>query len=145
MQTTYTARPSEIDQRWHVIDADGVVLGRMATRIATVLSGKHKATYTAHLDTGDFVVVINAAKLRLTGRKLQNKRHYWYTGYMGGLKSISYQQFLAKDPEGVVRWAVRGMLPKTPLGRAMLKKLKVYAGAEHPHAAQEPQCMAIEA
>lgn len=145
MQTTYTARPSEIDQRWHVIDADGVVLGRMATRIATVLSGKHKATYTAHLDTGDFVVVVNAAKLRLTGRKLQNKRHYWYTGYMGGLKSISYQQFLAKDPEGVVRWAVRGMLPKTPLGRAMLKKLKVYAGSEHPHAAQEPQRMAIEA
>lgn len=145
VQTTYSARAADIQRQWHIVDADGVVLGRLATRLAMVLSGKHRPMYTPHLDTGDFVVVINAAKVRLTGRKLQNKRHYWHTGYMSGLKSIPYSQFLAKDPEGVIRWAVRGMLPKTPMGRAMLKKLKVYPGPAHPHGGHAPVPLTIEA
>lgn len=145
MQATYTARPGDIAQNWYVIDAKGVVLGRLATQLATILRGKHKAMYTPSMDTGDYVVVINAAEVLLTGNKLDTKLHYWHTGYPDGLKTITYRKFMAKDPAGVVRLAVRGMLPKTPLGRAMLKKLKVYAGAEHPHEAQNPQPLAAEA
>ncbi len=138
MQATYSARPADIERKWHVVDADGEVLGRLASRVAMVLRGKHKAMYTPSMDTGDYVVVVNAAKVALTGRKLDRKFHYWHTGYMDGLKTMPYREFLAKDPTGVVRLAVRGMLPKTPLGRAMLRKLKVYAGPEHPHQAQQP-------
>lgn len=145
MQATYTARPGDIVQNWYVIDAKGVVLGRLATQLATILRGKHKAMYTPSMDTGDYVVVINAAEVALTGKKLDTKLHYWHTGYPDGLKTITYRKFMAKDPAGVVRLAVRGMLPKTPLGRAMLKKLKVYAGAEHPHGAQNPQPLVAEA
>lgn len=145
MQATYTARPGDIVQNWYVIDAKGVVLGRLATQLAPILRGKHKAMYTPSLDTGDYVVVINAAEVALTGNKLDTKLHYWHTGYPDGLKTITYRKFMAKDPAGVVRLAVRGMLPKTPLGRAMLKKLKVYAGAEHPHGAQNPQPLVADA
>lgn len=139
VQPTYSARPGDIERKWYVIDADGVVLGRLATQLAEILRGKHKAMYTPSMDTGDNVIVVNAAKVALTGRKLDNKFHYWHTGYPSGLKTVSYRHFLAKDPAGVVRLAVRGMLPKTPLGRAMLKKLKVYGGPEHPHVAQNPE------
>lgn len=139
MQGTYTARPAEIVRNWYVIDAEDAILGRLASRAAVLLRGKHKPIYTPHLDTGDYVVVINAARVRLTGRKLTQKRHYWYTGYPGGLKSIAYSDLLAKDPVAVVRLAVRGMMPKSALGRAMLKKLKVYPGPDHPHGAQHPE------
>ena len=145
MQPTYTARPGDIEQKWYVIDAEGVVLGRLATQLATILRGKHKPMYTPSMDTGDNVIVINAAKVALTGNKLDDKLHYWHTGYQDGLKTITYRKFMAKDPAAVVRLAVRGMLPKTPLGRAMLKKLKVYAGAEHPHRAQNPEPLAAQA
>jgi small subunit ribosomal protein S9 len=138
VQATFSATPEHVAHGWYLIDAEGQVLGRLATRIATILRGKHKPTYTPSLDSGDYVVVINASKVRLTGRKLDRKLHYWHTGYPDGLKTMSYRAFMAKDPEGVIRWAVRGMLPKNALGRAMLRKLKVYAGAEHPHAAQHP-------
>jgi large subunit ribosomal protein L13 len=144
VQTTYAPRARDVQHGWFVIDAEGVVLGRLATRVATVLSGKHRPTYAPYLDTGDYVVVVNAAKVRLTGHKLQDKRRYWHSGYRGGLKSVPYDEFLAKDPEGVIRKAVRGMLPKTPMGRAMLKKLKVYRGPEHPHAAQGPAVLSVQ-
>jgi large subunit ribosomal protein L13 len=121
-----------------VVDAQGKVLGRLASRIAMVLRGKTKPTFTPHLDTGDFVVVVNAAQVQLTGRKLDNKMYYRHSGYMGGLKEISARHLLAKKPEEVLRHAVRGMLPKNSLGRHLLKKLKVYAGGEHPHQAQQP-------
>ncbi len=145
MQSTYTARPADIERKWYVIDADGVVLGRLSTQIATILRGKHKPIYTPSMDTGDHVVVINADKIRLTGRKLDQKLHYWHTGYTDGLKTVTYRQFMAKDSAGVIRLAVRGMLPKTPLGRAMLGKLKVYAGSDHPHQAQNPESLPAEA
>jgi len=143
VQRTYATKPSDITRRWHLVDATGVPLGRLASRVAILLSGKHKPIYAPYLDTGDFVVVVNAAKVRLTGKKLDQKRRYWHTGYPGGLKSMSYRDFLAKDPVGVVRKAVRGMLPKTTLGRDMLRKLKVYPGPEHPHAAQKPEPLAL--
>ena len=142
LQATYTARPQDIQRHWYVMDADGAVLGRLATQLATVLRGKHKPMYTPSMDTGDFVIVINASRVALTGRKLDQKFHYWHTGYPDGLKTVSYRKFLAKDPAAVIRLAVRGMLPKTPLGRAMLRKLKVYAGSEHPHLAQHPEVLA---
>jgi large subunit ribosomal protein L13 len=144
LQATFTATPRDVQRKWYLIDAEGAVLGRLATRIATILRGKHKPIYTPSLDTGDYVVVINAAKVRLTGRKLDTKLHYWHTGYPGGLKTMTYRTFLAKDPEGVVRWAVRGMLPKNALGRAMLRKLKVYPGPEHPHVAQRPEPLRVD-
>jgi large subunit ribosomal protein L13 len=144
LQRTYSAKPADVERKWYVIDADGQVLGRLASQVARVLRGKHKAVYTPHVDTGDHVIVVNASKVRLTGRKLDQKRLWWYTGYPGGLKSMSYRKFLATRPERVIYRAVRGMLPKTPLGRAMLKKLKVYAGPEHPHAAQKPEAMRVQ-
>ena len=145
MQGTYVVRESEIVHRWYLVDAEGVVLGRLASQVAAILRGKHKPTYTPWLDTGDHVVVVNADRVALTGHKLDQKQHYWHTGYPSGLRTISYRKLMAKDPEFIVRLAVRGMLPKTPLGRAMIKKLHVYAGPEHPHAAQAPQALTLEA
>ncbi|MDO8105694.1 50S ribosomal protein L13 [Isoptericola sp. b441] len=136
---TYTPKPGDVQRTWHVIDADGVVLGRLATQVATLLRGKHKATFAPHVDTGDFVIVINADKVVLTGAKREQKLAYRHSGYPGGLRSVSYEQLLSTRPERAVEKAVRGMLPKTSLARQQLRKLKVYAGAEHPHAAQQPQ------
>ncbi len=127
------------ERAWHVVDVDGAVLGRIASRIAMVLRGKHKPTYTTNGDVGDFVVVVNAEKIRLTGNKLADKTYYRHSGYLGGLKSITAGDLLEKDPEAVITKAVWGMLPKGPLGRRMFKKLKVYVGSDHPHGAQNPQ------
>lgn len=136
---TYSAKPHEVDQNWLLVDADDQILGRMATEIATRLRGKHKPEYTAHVDTGDFVVVINADKVRVTGNKAKGKIYYAHSGFPGGLKSISFENLQEKSPEKIIQLAVKGMLPRTPLGRAMLKKLKVYAGGDHPHGAQQPK------
>jgi large subunit ribosomal protein L13 len=136
---TYTPKPGEIERRWHVIDATDVVLGRLASQVATLLRGKHKATFAPHVDTGDFVVVVNAGKVALTGSKREQKKAYRHSGYPGGLKAVGYVELLEKHPEKAVEKAVRGMLPKNTIGRAQLSKLKVYAGPEHPHQAQQPQ------
>ncbi len=130
--------PEAVARRWHVIDADRQVLGRLASRVAVLLSGKHKPTFTPHLDTGDFVVVVNAAKVRLTGRKLDDKIYYRHSGYPGGIKATPAGKLLAQRPERLLQLAVRGMLPKNKIGRKMLTKLKVYPGPEHPHRAQQP-------
>jgi large subunit ribosomal protein L13 len=135
---TYTPKPADVRRQWHVIDADDVVLGRLASHVATLLRGKHKPIYAPHLDTGDFVIVVNASKVALTGRKLEQKRAYRHSGYPGGLRSLAYGDLLARRPERAVEKAVRGMLPKNSLGRKMLRKLKVYAGPDHPHQAQQP-------
>ncbi|MDQ7859603.1 MAG: 50S ribosomal protein L13 [Armatimonadota bacterium] len=135
---TYLPAAGEVKRRWLLVDADGKVLGRLAARVATLLRGKHKPVFTPHMDTGDFVVVVNAAGVRLTGRKLQQKQMVRHSGYPGGLKTTPYEVLLRTHPERVVTEAVRGMLPKTRQGRALLKKLKVYRGAAHPHAAQKP-------
>ncbi|MDA1371612.1 MAG: 50S ribosomal protein L13 [Proteobacteria bacterium] len=140
---TYSAKPHEVDQNWLLVDADGLTLGRMATAIATRLRGKHKAEYTPHVDTGDFVVVINADKVKVTGKKASDKLYHAHSGFPGGLKTISFEKLQEKAPEKIIRLAVKGMLPRTPLGRAMFKKLKVYAGAEHPHSAQQPQTIQL--
>jgi large subunit ribosomal protein L13 len=145
MQTrTYSAKPSEITQDWHHVDAEGVTLGRMASRIARILQGKHKPMYTPHMDTGDFVVVTNAEKVHLTGKKMDQKVYHHYTGWAGGLRETEIRTMIEKKPEQVIRLAVRRMLPKTNLGRLMLRKLKVYAGTDHPHAAQQPKTLDIE-
>ena len=136
---TYTPKAGDVTRQWLVIDATDVVLGRLASQVAVLLRGKHKATFAPHVDTGDFVVVINADKVALTGSKLEQKRAYRHSGYPGGLKSRTYTEMLDKHPAKAVEKAVRGMLPKNSLGRAQIKKLKVYAGAEHPHAAQQPK------
>jgi large subunit ribosomal protein L13 len=136
---TYTPRPADIQRAWHVVDADGLVLGRLSTEVARLLRGKHKPTFAPHIDTGDHVIVVNAAKLVLTAGKAEKKEAIRHSGYPGGLKRRSYTDILANQPEEAVRRAVRGMLPKGPLGRRMLKKLKVYAGPTHPHAAQLPR------
>lgn len=135
---TYSAKPQEVDQKWLLVDAEGQTLGRMAQAIATRLRGKHKPEYTAHVDTGDFVVVINADKVTVTGNKAKGKIYYSHSGFPGGLKSMSFEKLQERDPERIVKLAIKGMLPRTPLGRAMLKKLKVYAGSDHPHGAQQP-------
>ncbi len=140
---TYSAKPREVDQNWLLVDADGQTLGRMATAIATRLRGKHKAEYTSHVDTGDFVVVINAEKVKVTGNKASDKMYHSHSGYPGGLKSISFEKLIDRTPERVIQLAVKGMLPRTPLGRAMFKKLKVYAGSEHPHSAQQPKSVQL--
>lgn len=137
--STYVAKPAEIERKWFVVDADGQTLGRLATEVARILRGKHKPTYTPFLDTGDFVIVVNAAKLVLTGKKLDQKMYRYHTGYPGGLKEIKYRNMMQNKPERVFELAVRGMLPKNALGRAMYRKLKVFAGAEHDHAAQKPE------
>jgi large subunit ribosomal protein L13 len=136
---TYTPRPHDIERRWWIVDADGMVLGRLASEIAQLLRGKHKPLYTPHLDTGDFVVVVNAEKVRLTGDKLEQKRYFRHTGYIGGEKFIPVRDMLEKHPERVIQLAVKGMLPKNNLGRLMRRKLKVYAGPTHPHEAQRPE------
>lgn len=136
---TFTAKTAEIEREWYVIDAEGQTLGRLASKIAPIIKGKHKPIYTPHLDCGDFVIVINAEKVRVTGRKLDQKIYYRHSQYPGGLSSINLRDQLAKHPERVLQAAVRGMLPKNKLGRQMIKKLKVYAGDSHPHQAQQPK------
>lgn len=136
---TYSAKAGDIQREWFVIDAAGLNLGRLATRIAVVLRGKHKPIFTPSMDTGDFVIVVNADKVAVTGRKLEQKMYYRYSGYPGGLTETSLHKMLETHPTRVVEFAVRGMLPKNRLGRAMLKKLKIYAGGTHPHAAQQPK------
>lgn len=140
---TFTATPATIKRDWYEIDAEGKVLGRLASEIARRLRGKHKPEYTPHMDTGDYIVVVNAARVAVTGRKTTDKIYHRHSGYPGGLKSISFEKLIARDPERVIRTAVKGMLPKGPLGRAMLRKLKVYPGPEHRHAAQQPQKLEI--
>ncbi len=136
---TYVAKPGEIERAWYVVDATDQTLGRLATRIASILRGKHKPSYTPHEDVGDFVVVINAEKVRVTGRKLDQKMYYWHTGYPGGIRGIPLRRQLELHPDRVIQHAVKGMLPRGPLGRRQLKKLRIYAGPEHPHGAQQPQ------
>jgi len=142
--TTYTAKAGQVQQGWYVVDAQDKVLGRLAVQIATRLRGKHKPEYTPHIDTGDFIVVVNAAKLRVTGRKDERKVYYRHSGYPGGLKETNFKKLQAKKPTRVLHLAVKGMLPKGPLGYAMLRKLKVYAGATHPHSAQQPKALEIQ-
>ena len=140
---TYMARAEDIEREWFLVDAEGRTLGRLASEIAQVLRGKHKPVYTPHLDCGDYVVVVNAEKVQVTGRKLDQKMYYRHTGYPGGIKSISLRNQLQKHPERVLQAAVRGMLPRNRLGRKMLKKLKVYAGDSHPHQAQQPKVLEL--
>jgi large subunit ribosomal protein L13 len=142
---TFSTKPSDIERRWFVVDADGLVLGRMATEVARVLRGKHRPVYAPHLDTGDHVIVVNAARVVLSGDKAETKVAYRHSGYPGSLTATTYADLLARRPEEVVRRAVRGMLPKGRLGRRMLGKLKVYAGPTHPHAAQQPQPLEVAA
>ncbi|GAA1469956.1 50S ribosomal protein L13 [Microbacterium thalassium] len=139
MTRTYTPKTGEAQREWLVIDATDVVLGRLASHAAAILRGKHKPTFAPHVDMGDFVIIVNADKVALTGQKLQKKMAYRHSGYPGGLKAVSYEELLEKNPVRAVEKAVRGMLPKNTLGRQQLSKLKVYAGAEHPHAAQQPK------
>ncbi|NLJ84391.1 MAG: 50S ribosomal protein L13 [Halanaerobiaceae bacterium] len=136
---TYMAKPEEIERQWYVVDATGQTLGRLATKIADILRGKHKPIYTPHVDTGDYVIVINAEKIELTGKKWEQKKYYRHSGYPGGIKEITYDKLLKKKPELIIEKAVRGMIPHNRLGRQMIKKLKVYAGPEHPHQAQQPK------
>jgi large subunit ribosomal protein L13 len=140
---TYSAKPQEIQREWFVVDAQGQTLGRLATQVATILRGKHKPFYTPHVDCGDFVIVVNAEKVRVTGKKLDEKIYYRHSGYPGGLKQVSLRRQLALHPERVIEAAVRGMLPKNRLGRKLFKKLKVYAGPTHPHQAQKPKILNI--
>jgi large subunit ribosomal protein L13 len=140
---TFVAKPAEVKRDWYVVDAEGKTLGRLATEIALRLRGKHKAEYTPHVDTGDYIVVINAEKVTVTGNKAKDKIYYHHTGYIGGIKSISFEDLIERAPERVIEKAVKGMLPKGPLGRAMYRKLKVYAGSEHQHSAQQPQVLDI--
>jgi large subunit ribosomal protein L13 len=141
---TYVATPATRERNWLVVDANGQTLGRLATQIATALRGKNKPEFTPHCDTGDFVIVVNAEKISVTGKKRQEKRYYRHSGYPGGLRSRTLEEMLARRPEEVIRKAVKGMLPRNRLGRAQLTKLKVYAGPDHPHAAQKPEPMEIE-
>ena len=140
---THVVKAGDIQKEWFVVDAEGKTLGRLATQIARVLMGKHKPAYSPHLDTGDYVVVVNADKIRVTGRKLDQKMYYRHSGYPGGLKTISLRRQLETHPDRIIRAAVKGMLPKNRLGRAMLKKLKVYASPEHPHDAQKPKALEL--
>ena len=138
---TYMAKPGEVEQKWYVVDAEGQVFGRLASKVANILHGKNKPEYTPNVDTGDYVIVVNASKLVFTGKKLDQKIYYSHSEYVGGMKETTLKELLAKKPEKVIELAVKGMLPKGPLGRAMLAKLHVYAGAEHPHAAQKPEVL----
>lgn len=143
--STVSAKREEVERKWYVVDAKDAVLGRVASQVAAILKGKHKPIYTPHVDTGDFVVIVNAERVQLTGNKRDEKVYYHHTGYPGGLKSITADKLLQKCPEDVLTIAIKGMLPKNPLGRQMITKLKIYAGAEHPHAAQKPEVLAIKA
>lgn len=140
---TESAKPGQVQRDWYVVDADGVVLGRLASQIASILRGKNKPTFTPHVDTGDFVIVVNAEKVRVTGKKERNKRYWHYTGYPGGERSITVEKQRQEHPERIIAHAVKGMLPKGPLGRRMFKKLKVYQGPAHPHAAQQPKPLTL--
>lgn len=142
---TFSANSATVKRGWYIVDAKGKTLGRMASRVAAILRGKHKPEYTPHVDTGDYVIVINAAEAKVTGRKTEQKMYYRHTEYPGGIKEICYADLIAKKPEKAVEIAVKGMLPRNPLGREMFKKLKVYAGTEHPHTAQQPEALALEA
>jgi large subunit ribosomal protein L13 len=139
MRTTYMAKPNEVEHKWYIIDAEGKTLGRLASEAAAIIRGKHKPQFTPHVDTGDFVIIINAEKVHLTGKKLQNKMYYKHSMYQGGLKITSAQDMLNTKPERVLEFAIHGMLPKTRLGDSMKTKLKVYAGTDHPHQAQQPE------
>lgn len=141
--STYMAKPNEVERKWYVVDAAGQTLGRLATRIAEVLRGKHKPTFTPHVDTGDYVIVVNAEKVKLTGNKWEQKKYYRHSGYPGGLKETPYNKLVEKKPELIIEKAVRGMIPHNKLGRRIIKKLKVYAGPEHPHQAQQPEVMEL--
>jgi large subunit ribosomal protein L13 len=141
---TWMPKASDIEKKWYVVDAEGQTLGRLATQIATVLRGKHKPTFTPHMDMGDFVIVVNAAKVTVTGRKEEQKLYYSHSRYPGGIKQQTFNELLAKHPDRIIRKAVRGMLPKGTLGTAQLKKLKIFDGPEHPHGAQQPLTMKIE-
>jgi large subunit ribosomal protein L13 len=136
---TFQAKPLEVTRRWHVLDAKGATLGRLATQAATLLRGKHKPTFTPNVDTGDHVIVVNAKEIRLTGKKMKTKTYHKHSGYPGGLKSITAERLMVKKPTEVVNKAIRGMLPKTPLGKQMARKLRIYAGSDHPHLAQNPE------
>ena len=144
MRTTYTATPADIEHKWFVVDAEGMVLGRLATEVARIIRGKHKPMYTPHMDTGDFVIVINASKVQVTGRKAEQKTYFSHTGYMGHEKHTPYASVMASHPERIIEKAVYGMLPKTALGRQVLRrKLRVYAGSDHPHVAQTPATLSF--
>lgn len=140
---TYSAKPSDNPGRWWVVDAEGAILGRLASQVAARLKGKLNPLYTPHVDTGDSVIVVNASKIKLTGKKLEQKTYYRHSGYVGGIKAITARKLLESKPEEVIRKAVRGMLPKNSMGRQMVKKLKVYAGSDHPHSAQQPETLKI--
>lgn len=140
---TFSAKPAEVKRDWYVIDAEGKTLGRLATEVARRLRGKHKPTYTPHVDTGDYIVIVNAEKIHVTGNKLDQKVYHHHTGYIGNLKSETLKERLERHPERAIEAAVKGMLPKNPLGRAMFKKMKVFVGSEHTHAAQQPQTLEI--
>ncbi len=141
---TYMAKGETVERKWYVVDADGMVLGRLASQVAAILRGKHKPIYTPHCDTGDHVIIINAGKVAMTGRKLDQKKYYHHTGYPGGLKETSYRELLNKKPEFAVYEAIRRMMPKGPLGRQMLKKVRIYAGPEHKNAAQMPETLVLK-
>ena len=140
---TYSAKPSEVEKKWFVVDAEGKTLGRLASEVALRLRGKHKPIYTPHVDTGDYIVVVNADKITVTGDKAKNKMYHRHTGYIGSLKSANFEDMMKKSPQRVFELAVKGMLPKNPLGRAMIKKLKVFSGPSHTHSAQQPQALEI--
>jgi len=140
---TYSAKPETVERDWYIVDAENKTLGRLSTEIARRLRGKHKPEYTPHVDTGDYIIVINAEKVRVTGNKRTDKMYHHHSGYPGGLKSISFDKLIERAPERVIETAVKGMLPKNPLGRAMYTKMKVYAGNEHPHAAQQPKTLDV--
>ncbi len=141
---TYMAKGETVERKWYVVDAEGMVLGRLASQVAAILRGKHKPIFTPHVDTGDYVIIINADKVVLTGKKLEQKKYYHHSGYVGGLKEISYKTLLQKKPEFAVYEAIRLMMPKGPLGRQMLKKVKIYRGSEHNHAAQQPEVLELK-
>ncbi len=143
IQKTYATTPAVIERRWWVVDAQGMTLGRLASKVAPILRGKHKPYFTPHLDTGDYVIIINADKIHVTGKRLDQKKYYRHSGYPGGLKSMTLRELMDKFPTRALKFAIKGMLPKGPLGRKMFTKLKVYAGAEHPHQAQQPQILEL--
>ncbi|MBT4964525.1 MAG: 50S ribosomal protein L13 [Francisellaceae bacterium] len=140
---TYSAKPAEVKRGWYLIDANGKTLGRLASEVARRLRGKHKPEYTPHVDTGDYIIVVNAEKVAVTGNKTDDKMYHRHTGYPGGIKSLSFKQLIDKHPDRVISLAVKGMLPRNPLGRSMYSKLKVYAGTEHPHTAQQPELLEV--
>ena len=143
MSTTFMAKPQDVERKWYVVDAEGKTLGRLATQVAAILRGKHKPTFTPHVDCGDYVIIVNAEKIKVTGKKAAEKVYYRHSGYPGGQKAITFEQMIARRPVRVLELAIKGMLPHNRLGRQMYRKLKVYAGPEHPHAAQKPEPLEV--